>query len=112
MRSSVLQSKSIASRKTFVSQDGTGTDPRGVQSTIISKGITLDPPEFGVDPFERSAIKKSGVNHLPKEVYKNLNVLHFDEENSFDQESSSRYEDDGMRVIESPLERLDVMESQ
>jgi hypothetical protein len=49
---------------------------------------------------------------VPKEVYKNLKVLHYDEENSFDQESSSRYEDDGMRVIEYPEERLEVMESQ
>lgn len=72
--------------------------------------ITLDAPEFGIDPFERSAIKKN--DELPKEVYKNMNVLHFDDENSFDQESSSRFEDDGMRVLESPLERLEVMESQ
>ena len=44
--------------------------------------------------------------HLPREVYRNMNVLQFDEENSF--ESSSRQE---VRVIESPIERLDVMES-
>ena len=79
------------------SQDGQFTDPRGVQSTIISKGaVTLDPPEFGTEMR----------GHLPREVYRNMNVLQFDEENSF--ESSSRQE---VRVIESPIERLDVMES-
>ena len=41
-----------------------------------------------------------------------MNVLKFDDENSFDQESSSRYDIDGIRVLESPIERLDVMESQ
>ena len=52
--------------------------------------MTLDPTEYRV----------------PKEVYRNLNVLQFDEENSF--ESSSRQE---VRVMESPIERLEVMES-
>ena len=56
--SSLLQTRSIGSRKTYVleSQDGvfTGTDPRGVQSTVISKEqrcISLDPPEYVIDSF-------------------------------------------------------------